>query len=231
MKKFFFSLFAAVILFSLKNFSQTPPEKDFQSWNDIQISFPLIKIKDKNDKEVEKLSFFVSGALRFRQNISRFADERIGAGFDIYVNKYVSLSPSYFYRAGQPFAGRKEYEHRLRFDVNLEKKWSAFSIRDRNRIEYRIRNSRSDSVRYRNRIQLRVPVKSEGEEIFTPFVGTEPFYDFQEKAWTRNEFSAGISRKFSSNASGDFYYLLQSNRGNVLKTINVIGVSLKLKVD
>ena len=230
MKKFFFSLFAVIILFSA-NFSQTPPERDFQSWNDIQISFPIIKTKDKNDKEVEKLSFFVSGALRFRQNISRFADERIGAGFDIYVNKYVSVSPSYLYRAGQPFAGRKEYEHRLRFDVNLEKKWSAFSIRDRNRIEYRIRNSRSDSVRYRNRIQLRVPVKSEGKEIFTPFVGTEPFYDFQEKAWTRNEFSAGVSRKFSSNASGDFYYMLQSNRGNVLKTINILGISLKFKVD
>lgn len=227
MKKFFFSLFAATFLFSVESFSQTPPERDFQSWNDIQISFPLIK----DEKQVEKLSFFVSGTLRIGRNVSRFADERIGAGFDIFVNKYVGLSPSYFYRAGQPFAGRKEYEHRLRFDVNLEKKWSSFSIRDRNRVEYRIRNSRSDSVRYRNRIQLRIAVKRDGKEIFTPFVATEPFYDFQVKQWTRNEFSAGISRKLSSNASGDFYYMLQSNRGNVLKTINIIGVSLKFKVD
>lgn len=231
MKKILFSLFAVIICFNHANFSQTPPERDFQSWNDIQISFPLIKTKDKNGKEVERLSFFVSGTLRFGQNISRFADERSGAGFDIFVNKYVSLSPSYLYRAGQPFAGRKEYEHRLRFDVNLEKKWSSFSIRDRNRVEYRIRNSRSDSARYRNRIQLRIPVKRDGKEIFTPFIGTEPFYDFEAKQWTRNEFSPGISRKFSSNASGDFYYMLQTNRGNAFKTVNIVGVSLKFKVD
>lgn len=227
MKKFFIGSFAISVLFSVKIFSQTLPERDFQSWNDIQLSFPLIK----NDKEVEKLSFFVSGTLRVGRNLSHFVDERIGAGFDIFVNKYVSLTPSYFYRAGQPFAGRKEYEHRLRFDVSLEKKWSAFSIKDRNRIEYRIRNSRSDSVRYRNKIQLKIPVKTDGKEIFAPFVATEPFYDFQAKAWTRNEFSAGISKKLSPNASGDFYYMLQSNRGNVLKTINIVGISLKFKVD
>lgn len=231
MKKFCFCLFAATILFSAKNYSQTAPERDFQFWNDVQVSFPLIKTKDQNDKVVERLSFFVSGTLRFGQNVSRLADERVGAGFDIFVNQYVSLTPSYLYRAGQPFANRKEYEHRLRFDVNLEKKWSTFSIRDRNRIEYRVRNSRSDSARYRNRIQLRIPVKTKGKEIFVPFVATEPFYDFQAKQWTRNEFSAGVSRRLSSSASSDFYYLLQSNRGDAFKTVNIIGVSLKFKVD
>lgn len=231
MKKLFIGLFAATVLFAVNIFSQTPPESDFQSWNDIQISFPLVKKKDKNNKEVEKLAFFVSGTLRVGRNLSHFVDERIGAGFDIFVNKYVTLTPSYLYRAGQPFAGRKEYEHRLRFDIGLEKKWTAFSIKDRNRIEYRIRNSRSDSVRYRNKIQLKIPVKDDGKEIFAPFVATEPFYDFQAKTWTRNEFSAGISKKFTSNASGDFYYMLQSNRGNTLKTINIIGVSLKFKID
>src|SRR5688572_5079089 len=194
MKKFFFSLFAITFLFSVNNFAQPLPESDFQSWNDIQISFPLIKTKGENDKKVERLSFFVSGTFRFGRNVSRFVDERIGAGFDIFVNKYLSLSPSYFYRAGQPLPNRKEYEHRLRFDVNLEKKWSAVSIRDRNRVEYRMRNFVRNSVRYRNRVQLRIPVKRDEKEIFVPFVATEPFYDFQVKKWTRNEFSAGISR-------------------------------------
>lgn len=231
MNRLIFCLFVVTFLFSARSFAQTPPERDFQSWNDVQISFPLIKTKDKNNKEIEKLSFFVGGTLRLGRNVLRPVDERVSAGLDVYLNKYVSLTPSYLYRAGQPFAGRKEYEHRLRFDVNLEKKWSSFALRDRNRVEYRIRNSRSDSVRYRNRIQLRIPVKQEGKEIFTSFVGTEPFYDFQAEQWTRNEFSAGINRKFSSYASGDFFYMLQSNRGNAFKTVNIIGVSLKFKVD
>lgn len=224
-------LSALVLLFSVSVFSQTPPENDVQFWHETQLSFPLIKAKDEKGKEVEKLSFFISGTLRVGRNVSRPVDERIGAGFDITVNKYLSITPSYLYRAGQPFAKRKEYEHRLRFDVSLEKKWSSFSIKDRNRIEYRIRHSRSDSVRYRNKIQLKFPVKQSGKEIFSPFVATEPFYDFREKAWTRNELSAGISKKFSSNASADFFYLWQRNRGNVLRNVNVFGVNLKFKID
>ena len=231
MKKIFPGVIAAVTFFAVNVFSQTPPEKDLQLWFDTQVSFPLIKKKNKDNKEIEKVSFFVSGVLRGGQNISHFIDERVGAGFDININNYVSISPSYLYRAGQPFAGRKEYEHRLRLDASFEKKWSSFSIKDRNRIEYRIRHSRSDSVRYRNKIQLKIPVKKNEKEMFAPFIATEPFYDFSEKAWNRNELSAGISKKFTSNASADFFYMLQSNRGNAFKRVNIIGVSLKFKVD
>lgn len=222
----------AVLLFSVFAFSQTPPPtEDVQFWSDAQVSFPLIKDTDKNGKQFDRLSFFVSGTLRFGRNVSRPVDERAGFGFDYTINKYVSITPSYLYRAGQPYGNRKEYEHRLRLDVGLEKKWSNFTLRDRNRIEYRVRHSRPDSVRYRNRIQLRIPVKRNNKELFVPFVSTEPFYDFTEKAWTRNELSAGISRRFTGNASADFFYLLQTNRGNVLRTINAFGVNFKYRFD
>lgn len=231
MRKLYPGIITALLCFTVNGFSQTAPEKDVQLWFDTQISFPLIKKRDKNNKEIEKASFFITGVLRGGRNISHFVDERIGAGFDININNYVSISPSYLYRGGQPFAGRKEYEHRLRFDASFEKKWSSFSIKDRNRVEYRIRHSRSDSVRYRNKIQLKIPVRKNDQEIFAPFVAIEPFYDFGEKAWNRNEFSAGISKKFTSKASADFFYMLQSNRGNAFKRVNIIGVSLKFKVD
>ena len=229
--KIIFVSVSILIVFSLNIFSQTAPERDVQFWSDAQVSIPLVKKKDKNGKEVEKISFFVTGVLRGGKNITRFVDERIGAGVDISINRYLSVTPSYLYRAGQPFANRKEYEHRLRFDASLEKKWTSFSIKDRNRVEYRIRHSRADSVRYRNKFQFKIPVKNDGKEIFAPFVATEPFYDFSAKAWTRNEFSAGISKKFTPRTSADFFYLLQNNRGNAFKYVNVIGVSLKYKVD
>lgn len=216
-----------LLFFSAANSQTTPPKDDVQFWSDAQISFPL----DKLGKPFDRLSFSLLGTLRVGGNVSRPVDERIGFAFDYKINNYVSFSPSYLYRAGQPFKGRKEFEHRVRFDVNLEKKWKNFSIRDRNRVEYRIRHSRADSVRYRNRFQFRVPVKKENEEIFTAFVGTEPFYDFSEKAWTRNEFSAGINKKLSSDVSADFFYLWQRNRGNTLKNINAFGVNLKFTVD
>lgn len=232
MRKILIVFFTAAVLFTANNFAQSaPPENDFQFWNDTQISFPLIKTKDKHNKEIEKLSFFISGTLRFGRNYTHFVDERIGGGFEIFVNKYLTLAPNYLYRAAQPYAGRKEYEHRLRFDASLEKKWSSFSIKDRNRIEYRIRNAHTDSVRYRNKIQLKIPVVSDKKEIFAPFVATEPFYDFEASAWTRNELSAGISKKFTPKASADFFYLWQHNRGNVLRNVNALGISLKFKVD
>ena len=114
---------------------------------------------------------------------------------------------------------------------NLEKKFKKFSIRDRNLIEYRFRNSRSDSVRYRNRFQISYPVLKKGKEYFTPYAMDEVFYDFQAKAWTRNEFTAGISKKINSHLTAEFFYLLRNNKGNTLKYVNVFGVNLKIRVD
>lgn len=230
MLKFYF--FFAILLFSIPVFSQTaPPTEDVQFWSDAQILFPLIKDTDKNGKEFDRLTVFFTGTFRAGGNFSRPVDERAGFGFGYRINKYVNVSPNYLYRAGQPYGNRREYEHRVRFDVSLEKKWKTFSISDRNRVEYRIRNSSRDSVRYRNKIQLKIPVTKDKKELFAPFVATEPFYDFRAKAWTRNEFSAGISKKLTSSASADFYYLLQSNRGNVLRTINAFGVNFKYRFD
>lgn len=171
------------------------------------------------------------GTLRFGRNLTHFVDERIGFGIELRANKYLTFTPSYIYRADQPFAGRKEYETRLRFDVGLEKKFKSFSIKDRNRIEQRFRNSRADSTRYRNKFQLIIPVKKDGKENFAPFVANEVYYEFQSKRLTRNEFSAGIAKKFNPHFTAEFFYLLQNNRGNILKYVNAIGVNLKFKID
>lgn len=231
MNKYLF-LFVFFLLSNVLIKSQTtPPEDDIQFWSDASVSTPIYKTKNSKGENVEKIGFFFNGSLRVGRNVSRPVDERMGFGFDFFINKYLTFTPSYFYRAAQPYKGREEFEHRARLDFSVGKKWSSFSLRDRNRIEYRIRNSRSDAARYRNKIQLTVPVKKDNKEIFAPFAATEPFYDFREKKWMRNEFSVGIGKKFTDNFSTDFFYLLQNNRGNVLKTINAFGVNFKIKID
>lgn len=224
---------AALIFCAAPVFSQTnnSPETDTQLWHETKIYFPLLKKTDENGKKSDRLSFFVAGNLRFGQNVRHFIDERIGAGLDLTLTKNVSVSTSYLYRAGQPLKNRKEYEHRLRFDLNLEKKWKTFSIKDRNRIEHRIHHSRSDSTRYRNKIQLKIPIKKDGKELFAPFVADEPYYDFSKNKWNRNEFSAGISKKLPGKVSADFFYLLQTNDTQVLKTVHVFGVNLKFSAE
>lgn len=222
-----FLLFCACFTTQAQNPTLT---KNFEIWTETTLIFPVVKKTDKDGKTVEKVNFFISGTFRAGRNISKAIDERIGAGFDFNVNKYLTLTSSYLYRAGQPVNGGEEYEHRLRFEATLNKKWEKFSIKDRNRVEYRIRHSRSDSVRYRNKFTFTYPIKKEGKEIIAPFIATEPFYDFSEKKFTRNEFSVGIGRKLNQRTSADFFYLWQANRAT-LKHINVIGVSLKIKID
>jgi hypothetical protein len=220
------------IISAFKGFPQTaPPETEVQFWSDTTVAVPLVKRKDEQGKDVEKVGFFLTGTFRAGGNVSRPIDERIGFGFDFFVNKSVTFTPSYVYRAVQPDKNRKEYEHRIRFDFSLGKSWSRFSVSDRSRIEYRIRNSSADSVRYRNKFQLNVPVKKKDREIFTPFVAVEPYYDFLERQWTRNEFSFGIHRKINGTLSAEFFYLLQNNRGNGLRVVNAFGVKLKFNID
>jgi hypothetical protein len=223
---------AAILLFvNIAAGQSTIPETDFQFWNETTLTIPVVKGTDSNGKEVEKLSAVLVGVLRFGQNRLAFADERIGGGFDLRLNNNFSFSPTYLYIAGQPGRGRRDFEHRVRFDLTYQKKWKSFSIKDRSRVEYRIRHGRDDSVRYRNKFTFTVPVKKNDKELFAPFIADEPYSDLTAKEWSRNELSVGISKKFSNTTTAEFFYLWRHNRSGLPKDINAVGVNLKFKLD
>lgn len=224
-------LFVLAFILPPDNFAQTVPiERDINIWSEASVTFPLIKSKYKDGKEFDRLTFSINGTLRFGRNVSRPTDERIGFGFTYRLNKNISFTPDYFYRGYQPFRGRNDFESRVRFAVTLENKWKNFSISDRNLIEYRIRNSRPNSFRYTNRLRFNYPILKNNKEVITPFVSTEPFYDFQINKWTRNQFFAGFSKKFNKNFAADFFYLLVNDRNNP-KIINGFGVNLKFRIE
>lgn len=211
--------------------AQTQPDSDFQVWNETSLIFPVVKTKDAAGKESDKLSLIVFGGLRLGQNRLFPVDARVGTGFDLKLNKYWSFSPTYVYRRGEALRNRKEFEHRLRFDVTVGHKWKHFSLKDRNRYEYRIRNSRSDSSRYRNKLTFAFPVKKNNKEIFSPFVSEEVYYDFSEKKFSANEVSAGITRKLSKSTSADFFWVRRDLRSGQIRYFNAVGVNLKIRID
>lgn len=221
-------------LFVLRGAGQTtspPPSRDFQSWNDVTIAFPIVKTQDKTGKRIDKVSFLFLGTLRLGRNRMFPVDERGGFGFDIRLNKNFTFTPSYLYRHVEPGRGRHATEHQLRFELNYEKAFRRFTIKDRPRIEYRVKHSASDVVNFRNRLTIKVPVRKDDKEIFAPFVADEPFYDFSLKKWVANEFSAGISKKLNSSTSAEFFYMLRTVSVGLPKTTNAIGVNLRFRVD
>ncbi len=226
MKKYIL-LIALFIASTSAVYSQEPNEGDIQFWNETKVYFKPIK---KDDKKF--ISPYLMGTIRIGQDVRHFVSERIGIGFDVQLNKYFKLTPSYYYIAEQPTKNRKSIEHRVRLDLEGEKKFSKVTLSNRNRIEHRLRFNRDDSTRYRNKTKLKIPINdSEGKEIITPFVANEPYYDFRAKRWSRNEFSVGVGKKVNKNLSGEVFYLMQNNIGNTLKRVNVIGVNLKIQLD
>ena len=212
----------------LVSFSQTP-ETDFQIWNETTFVKPVLKTKDSKGKDVARLSLLFFGTLRLGQNRAFPVDKRVGTGFELRLNDNFTLAPTYLYRSANPGRNSKEYEHRIRFDLTYEKKWSRFSFKNRNRVEYRARNSRSDPVRYRNKSTFKYFVKNDdGDVLFEPFASTEPYYDFSAKNLSSHEFMAGIARKLSKNVSAEFFYVRRDNRSGAPRHINGVGTNFKI---
>lgn len=222
-------LLAALFIFAGTACSQVPG--DFQVWNETTLVFPVLKTKDEKGKDVDRLSLVTFGTLRLGQNRLYPVDTRVGAGFDLRLNKHFSFSPTYVYRRGEALRNRKEFEHRLRFDLTVGNKWKNFSIKDRSRLEYRVRHSRSDSVRYRNKFTFAFPVRHKGKEIFSPFVADEWYYDLTAKEFSTNEISAGITRKITGNTSADFFYVRRDFNSGQIRYLNGVGVNLKIRID
>jgi hypothetical protein len=228
----FFCLFVCLALSTVTAFAQsTPDQSDFQFWSETVVNIPLVKKRDAKDKEYSDLALLLIGSVRLGRNKLYPVDERVGIGFEKRINKYVSIAPTYIYKYAEQFPGRKDLEHRARFDTILSFSFKELSIKDRNRIEYRFRHSSRDTVRYRNRLTLKHPVKKEGKTIFSPFLANEVFYDFREGRFFRNELSLGIERKVTSNFSAEFFYLNRYNSGGLPKYINAVGVNFKVEID
>ena len=220
-----------LILLATAAFGQTaPPETDFQIWHETTFVLPVLKAKDDKGENFDRLSLLFIGSVRLGQNRLVPVDGRVGAGFDLVLNKHFNVSPTYLYIAAEPARGRGEWEHRLRFDLTYGHKFKHFSIKDRNRLEYRIRNSRDDSVRYRNRFTASFPLRRDNKEFFAPFISAEPYYDFTAGHWSRIDISPGIAKKFTDRLSSEFFYVWRKNRFGRPRDIHALGFNLKVKL-
>ena len=231
MRSFFFSAFLTFVVLCVNSPAQTQiPRTDFQIWNETNFVLPLLRSKDEKGRNVDRLSLLLLTNLRLGQNRGAPVDERIGLGLEIPLNKHFTFSPAYLYVATQPGRFRKEFEHRLRFELGFAHKFKRFTFKNRSRLEYRVRNSNEDTVRYRNQFSIQVPVMKEDKELFVPFVSTEPYYDFTLKRVTRNDVAVGITRKLNDRVTAMFFTGWRHNTVGVQRDVFPVGVNLRVKL-
>ena len=194
----------------------TVDEEDFQSWNDVQFTVPINK----------RFDFIATGTLRFGNNVERLVDRRIGAAINFKVNSWLSVQPSYTNIVTTPRNARKRNENRLSFAATYKFPFKKFTLTDRNLFERRFR-SPQNSTRYRNRLQLEIPLKNFYDTRF--FTADEIQYDWSLKRWNRNRFTIGLGKTINKNFGLDVYYMRQNDGTTRPGDLNVIGTTWRIR--
>jgi hypothetical protein len=199
--------------------STAPPETDFQSWNDLQLTIPMS----------QKVDFVFQETLRIGGNISKPVDERIGIGWVFKIGKYLTFNPSYLHREARAPRGNPESEERVTLGATVRFPLGKFTLSDRNLFERRFRVPQGNSTRYRNRLQVEHSFKIDKQK-FTFFVTEEVFYDWSVNDWVRNRFGVGVSHTFNKHFTLDLYYLRQNEGRSRPGDINIIGTTWKFRL-
>lgn len=210
--------------------AQTADTADNVAWSDLTFVVPLTK-RDENGKRVDAWSLNLNAGFRMGRDVRRPTDERGVVTINYRFNKFLSAGTGYMYRRYRLTEGPRLYEHRLMFFLNAEKKWTNVTLRNRALTTYLIKHSRSDTVVYRNRVQLNFPIRKKEKEVISPYFADEPFYDFSLKKWFRNDIHIGVTKQFTKKFGADFFYLRQGFNTGAIRSTNGVGVSFRYRID
>jgi len=212
-KKLCFILIVFIFLF-FTTAATSLARDDWQNWD--VLSFK----KNINEKMYLKLSLHN----RIRDDMSEYFFGGIQIGPAFKINKYLEISPSYFFIKNKN-KGHFDQENRWLLDINLKWEVSNFKIIHRNRIEYRDLPS-LNRWRYRDNIKIGLPVKCRNLSLM-PYLSEEIFYEERKDEWNQNRFSVGVSMDITRSINFDIYYLLRSDRsGADWDESNVLGTTL-----
>jgi hypothetical protein len=213
------SLIIFGLVFGTFAVAQITPTEDTQVWSDVQLLYPLN----------EKTDGFLTGTFRSGRDVSHPVDERIGGGLTFKPNKFVTITLAYLYLAQQPLKNVKRYENRVNLAAIFSYPLGKYTISDRNQFERRFLNSRPNTWRYRNRLQVERTFTA-GKFKYSLYTSDEIFYDSGAEAWTRNRFLAGFTHKISPNYAIDLYGGRQNDGRVKPGNWNIIGTALKIRL-
>lgn len=176
-----------MILFTL--FPLLSYSSDWQYWNTDSIEYQNIKLEGE---------FYVE------DNDCYYKHVDIGYSDDI-IN-WLEAGINYRY-----ITENEKEENRIHGNLTLKEKILNLKISDRNRLEYRIKET-DTAWRYRNRFRLEYPMLW-----ISPYVDDEifiPMTDSQSGTINQNRISAGLKIKLTSYASFKLYAMLISEKND-----------------
>lgn len=204
------SFFASTCVFAFEN-------GDFQLWNTESIE---AKLNNRWKVNVEE-------ELRFGGNVSELYYTHTDGGLVLKVNDNLDFAVHY----RQIFEKNKnEWKEEYRPYVDATVKWELwdFKFSDRNRLEFRMKETTYDEWRYRNKLTAKFPWKWTSLEI-QPYISDEVFVDFYGEDINRNRLYGGFSAKLFKHLKTDIFYLWQTSEQNPdkWKNYNIIGIKIK----
>jgi len=123
-------------------------------------------------------------------------------------------------------SGEWKEENRPHISGTFKWKIHEFKLKNKSRLEYRIREGKEKTMRYRDKLTVIPPLKWTKLGI-QPFIADEIFVDFDKGELNRNRFYIGITNKLSENLMLNIFYLWQtSKKQREWLNCNVVGIKL-----
>lgn len=191
-----------LVLFTLKSFSQSNPQKELGVWymyngsHKISTNFSL--------KTMAHFRFFEIGD-DMQQLITRL-------GGNYKINENLSATIGYAYLSTDRTFGVSKgdfSDHRIYEDFNVKHKISELNLAHRLRAEQRFFESQTGHfIRYQ--LGLSYPLSKK----WSTYLYDEIFFDFNGQAYNQNWLGVGFKYKLSDSAKLQFGYMNISNAGN-----------------
>lgn len=192
---------------------------DFQFWSTNGATFGLSKNWTGTLEE----------ETRFTRDAGHLTYYHLDMGF-VYkgIANWIDLSFNYRQAYEQPGNNQWREEHRPHINTTLRTSVLGLALSDRSRLEYRDREIKDDTWRYRNRLTVNMPLELTPLKL-QPYLADEVFLNLDGEALEENRCYAGFAANLLKNLKGDIYYArrLIDSAGRWTDA-DVVGIQLRI---
>ena len=188
-------------------------DEDFQLWN---TTFLESKLN-------EQWKFKLEQEFRFGDSATQHYYNHTDGGLTFKVTDGLYFGGNYR-QIFEKTTGEWKYENRPHFHATVKFKPYGFEIKNRGRWEYRIREDKDDTGRFRNKVTFTYPIKLEKVKLY-PYVADEIFVSLENGRLNRNRAYVGLGAKFLEHFKAEVFYMRQSSEKKRTWTdYNVLGI-------